>query len=68
MKFMHGLLFVALAMAGFAAAAPADDTREIERVERELLDAFRAGDAATIEKLEDETWTPLIKRLGIKVQ
>ena len=57
MKFMHGLLFAALAAPPFASAAPADDTREIERVERELLDAFRTGDAATIEKLEDETYT-----------
>ena len=51
------LLVVALAAPAFAAATPADDTREIERVERELLDAFRAGDAATIGKLEDETYT-----------
>ena len=51
------LLLAALAAPAFSAAAPADDTREIERVERELLDAFRTGDAATIEKLEDETYT-----------
>jgi ketosteroid isomerase-like protein len=57
MKWMHGLLLVALASPALASAAPADDTREIERVERELLDAFRTGDAATIEKLEDATYT-----------
>jgi len=51
------LLVVALAAPALATATPADDTREIERVERELLDAFRAGDAATIGKLEDETYT-----------
>jgi len=57
MSFRSYLFVAALAAPLLASAAPADDTREIERVERELLDAFRTGDAATIEKLEDETYT-----------
>ena len=57
MKLTHGLFIAALAAPVFASAAPADDTREIERVERELCDAFRTNDAATIGKLEDETYT-----------
>jgi ketosteroid isomerase-like protein len=40
-----------------AVAAPADDEREIRRVEAALCDALRTGDAATIAKLEDETYT-----------
>jgi hypothetical protein len=43
----------ALAAPSLAPAAPADDTREIERVEKALCDAFRDGDAATIGTLED---------------
>src|SRR5690242_10999417 len=57
MKLTHGLFIAALAAPVFASAAPADDTREIERVERELCDAFRTNDAATIGRLEDETYT-----------
>ena len=57
MSFRSYLFVAALAAPLLASAAPADDTREIERVERELLDAFRTGDAAMIEKLEDETYT-----------
>lgn len=57
MKAAASLLVAALAVTKLAVAAPADDTREIERVERALCDAIRAGDAATIEKLEDETYT-----------
>jgi ketosteroid isomerase-like protein len=51
------VLLAALAAPAFASATPADDTRDIERVERELCDAFRTGDAAAIAKLEDETYT-----------
>lgn len=51
------LLLAALATPVLAPAAPADDTREIERVESLLLDAIRTGDAATIEKYEDATYT-----------
>jgi ketosteroid isomerase-like protein len=57
MKALRFLLLAALAVPAFAAASPADDTRDIERVERELCDAIRTGDAAKIEKLEDETYT-----------
>lgn len=57
MKVTQLVLLAALAAPGFAGASPADDTREIERVERELCDAIRTGDAATIAKLEDETYT-----------
>jgi ketosteroid isomerase-like protein len=57
MKALRFLLLAALAAPAFAAASPADDTRDIERVERELCDAIRTGDAAKIEKLEDETYT-----------
>ena len=38
-------------------AAPADDEREIRKVETALCDALRTGDAAAIAKLEDETYT-----------
>jgi ketosteroid isomerase-like protein len=54
---MQVVLLAALVAPAFASASPADDTREIERVERELCDAIRTGDAATIEKLEDATYT-----------
>lgn len=50
-------LLVAIAAPSFASASPADDTREIERVEHALLDAIRTGDVAGIEKYEDETYT-----------
>ena len=56
MKFACCVLAAAFA-AQLAAAAPADDTREIERVEQALCDAIRSGDAAAIGKLEDETYT-----------
>jgi ketosteroid isomerase-like protein len=49
-----------LAIAMFAQnalAAPADDEREIRKVEAALCDALRTGDAAAIAKLEDETYT-----------
>ena len=57
MKLTQLVFLAALAAPMLASATPADDTREIERVERELLDAIRTGDAATIEKYEDETYT-----------
>ena len=38
-------------------AAPADDERAIRKVEAALCDALRDGDAATIARLEDETYT-----------
>src|SRR5689334_2858127 len=50
------LLVVALA-AGNAVAAPADDEREIRKVETALCEALRAGDAASIARLEDDTYT-----------
>jgi ketosteroid isomerase-like protein len=50
--------FLAVAMlAQHAIAAPADDEREIRKVEAALCDALRTGDAAAIAKLEDETYT-----------
>jgi len=48
---------VTLLVQSAIAATPADDEREIRRVEKELCDAFQKGDAATIERLEDETYT-----------
>lgn len=57
MKAVCCVLAVAFSFSQAAVAAPADDEREIERVERALCDAFRTGDAAAIEKLEDETYT-----------
>ena len=57
MRCIKIVLLAALAAPTFAAASAADDTREIERVERELLDALRTGDVAKIEKYEDETYT-----------
>jgi ketosteroid isomerase-like protein len=35
----------------------ADDEREIRKVEAALCDALRSGDAATIDRLEDATYT-----------
>ena len=50
--------FLAAAMlAHHAIAAPADDEREVRKVEAALCDALRTGDAAAIAKLEDETYT-----------
>lgn len=50
--------FVVVAMlAQGVMAAPADDEREIRKVEAALCDALRDGDAAAIAKLEDETYT-----------
>lgn len=57
MKLTGIALLAALAAPAFASATPANDTREIERVEQALLDAIRTGDAAAIEKHEDETYT-----------
>lgn len=51
------LFVVALVAYQLASAAPADDERDIERVERALCEAIRTGDAATIERLEDATYT-----------
>lgn len=50
------LVIVAL-LAQNAVAAPADDEREIRKVEAALCDALRSGDAAAIARLEDETYT-----------
>ena len=50
--------FLAVAMlAQPAIAAPADDEREVRKVEAALCDALRTGNAAAIAKLEDETYT-----------
>ncbi len=50
--------FLAVAMlAQNAIAAPANDEREVRKVEAALCDALRSGDAAAIAKLEDETYT-----------
>jgi ketosteroid isomerase-like protein len=57
MNVLRAVIVVALAVPASANASPADDTREIERVERELCDAFKNADAAAIAKLEDETYT-----------
>jgi ketosteroid isomerase-like protein len=55
---MKALFFLIVAMiAQGASAAPADDERAIRTVEAALCEALRAGDAATIAKLEDETYT-----------
>ena len=50
------LLVVALFAQG-AVAAPADDERDIRKVEAALCEALQTGDAAAIAKLEDETYT-----------
>ena len=50
------LLVVALFAQG-AVAAPADDERDIRKVEAALCEAVQTGDAAAIAKLEDETYT-----------
>ncbi len=54
-----GFLFAAALFAGSATAAPAasDDEQAIRRVEQALCDAFRAGDADAIARLEDATYT-----------
>jgi ketosteroid isomerase-like protein len=58
MKFVPCLLAAALVAAQHAAAAsPADDERDIRRVEHALCEAFRTADADTIARLEDETYT-----------
>jgi ketosteroid isomerase-like protein len=55
---MKAAWFLVIAMfAQNALAAPADDEREIRKVEAALCDALRTGDAAAIAKLEDETYT-----------
>ena len=48
---------VALLVARGALAAPADEEREIRKVEAALCEAIRTGDAAAIGRLEDETYT-----------
>jgi ketosteroid isomerase-like protein len=50
-------VFVAALLTQHAIAAPADDEREIRKVEAALCDALRDGDAAAIERLEDATYT-----------
>ena len=50
-------LLAAAFLAGSATAAPADDEAEIRRVEAALCAAFRSGNAETIAKLEDATYT-----------
>jgi uncharacterized protein (TIGR02246 family) len=50
------LLVVALFAQG-AVAAPADDERDIRKVEAALCEAVQTGDAAAIATLEDETYT-----------
>jgi ketosteroid isomerase-like protein len=58
MKPVHMLLAVAVLAAPCAMAAPgAGDEQALKRVEHELCEAFRTGDAATIARLEDETYT-----------
>jgi ketosteroid isomerase-like protein len=54
-----GLLSLAILFAQQAAASPsaADDEQEIRRVEHALCEAFRTGDADTIARIEDETYT-----------
>jgi ketosteroid isomerase-like protein len=47
----------ALACQSAIAATSAGDERDIRRVEKDLCDAFRKGDAAAIGRLEDETYT-----------
>jgi ketosteroid isomerase-like protein len=55
---MKAALCLAVAMLAQAAfAAPADDEREIRKVEAALCDALREGDAAAIARLEDDTYT-----------
>lgn len=57
MTLVRCCLAVALLAAGLAVAAPADDEREIRKVEAALCEALRTGDAAAIARLEDETYT-----------
>jgi len=57
MNAIRWCLIVALLAAGSAVAAPADDEREIRKVEAALCEAIRGGDAAAIARLEDETYT-----------
>ena len=57
MKYTSIALVVVL-FAQLAVAAPAaSDEEEIRRVEHALCEAFRTGDADTIARLEDETYT-----------
>jgi len=53
------ILSLAIVFAQQAAASPsaADDEQEIRRVEHALCEAFRTGDADTIARIEDETYT-----------
>ena len=57
MKVSSCWLGVAVLVAQVTVAAPADDEREIRKVEAALCDAIRTGDAAAIGRLEDETYT-----------
>lgn len=60
MKTIQGALLAAMMIStGAATAAPnaAADENAIHAVEKALCDAFRDGDAATIARLEDETYT-----------
>ena len=53
------IALIAILFAQQAAASPpaANDEEEIRRVEHALCEAFRTGDADTIARLEDETYT-----------
>ena len=56
MNAIRWCLIIMLLAAGSAVAAPADDEREIRKVEAALCEAIRGGDAAAIARLEDETY------------
>jgi ketosteroid isomerase-like protein len=57
MRVLSCWLGIAVLVSQVAVAAPADDEREIRKVEAALCDAIRTGDAAAIARLEDETYT-----------
>ena len=57
MKLTHCILALVMFASIAFATSPADDEREIRKVEAALCDALRTGDAATIAKLEDDTYT-----------
>jgi ketosteroid isomerase-like protein len=55
----HASIAIALfvfSQAAMAASAEHDE-KDIRRVEKELCDAFKTGDAAAIERIEDSTYT-----------
>lgn len=54
---LFGIACLLAVLAQNALAAPADDERDIRKVEAALCDALQKGDAAAIAKLEDETYT-----------